>query len=723
VDRSSKHRARLALVVAALTVFAVLALPPIRGTAIPSRAIGFSSPVVVDPTHAYGEPDVKIAPGGTTWYDSGPWGTGTQRSIWNWSTDAGHTFHSLHSPAIGSPSESDTNVPCPNGFPPPCPGGGDTEISIDRSGKVYYADLAALTTLKVATWDPAAKSMNTDVIVNGQQGGNGYDRQWFANWDPAVRPADYTGPLPVNYLVYAEAEAGCCEAAAYTTDGTTYGGPTVEYSISLDGNAVIDQETGTVLEGVAIAGQSDIGVAILTRDPANPSDPALTSAQLVHIADTNDQSAGSYARCLLPIIALDQSDNAYVSWCTRNDNVTQSGDSNAWQIWYAYAPKPWTSWSAPIKLSRSPSNQNVMPWVVAGAGGRLAAVWYGTDDATHQPSVDDVHQSWDVYLAIVANANTSKPTITQVKVTRHPMHYGTICLEGLGCIEVQGNRNLADFFQVDEDPTNGAVIITYNDTSNELVQEVPPIPEGFVDHRGAPQVMVVRQNSGVGLLGTSVTGDPRTAKSITDGLYDATFDPVYSTSNIPETDLASVTVKADPLNPLNLKFDLYVGDLANPTNALSATRAGAIDYVVRFVGPAVVDPNTGAKNPIYFAAAELVPGGAFTFYAGEAESVDLCSVSACTPHVINYAAPPQGGILVTGSVVGTVSRYGKDYVEIVVPRAVLGGLSAGSLMESLSGYVLARNKSASLTITTAEAEGGITPIEVDGACCRDVTSP
>ena len=41
--------------------------------------------------------------------------------------------------------------------------------------------------------------------------------------------------------------------------------------------------------------------------------------------------------------------------------------------------------------------------------------------------------------------------------------------------------------------------------------------------------------------------------------------------------------------------------------------------------------------------------------------MDLCSVSACTPHVLNYPAPPQGGTLVTGSVVGTINKYGQDY--------------------------------------------------------------
>src|SRR6266511_4189162 len=47
-----------------------------------------------------------------------------------------------------------------------------------------------------------------------------------------------------------------------------------------------------------------------------------------------------------------------------------------------------------------------MPWSVAGSAGRLAAVWYGTSDGTHNPSSDDNHQAWDVYLSLVSAAST-----------------------------------------------------------------------------------------------------------------------------------------------------------------------------------------------------------------------------------------------------------------------------------------------------------------------------
>src|SRR5207245_6217685 len=121
-----------------------------------------------------------------------------------------------------------------------------------------YADLAALVSLKTATWDPSTKKMQTGFQGDAEQDANGYDRQWFAMWDPPTRPSGYTGPLPVNYLVYLEAVLGndqhCqtanCEGVSYSTDGLTYVPTTTAYDVGVDGNAVIDQQTGTVLEAI-----------------------------------------------------------------------------------------------------------------------------------------------------------------------------------------------------------------------------------------------------------------------------------------------------------------------------------------------------------------------------------------------------------------------------------------------------------------------------------------
>jgi hypothetical protein len=724
---------RVLISAAAFSLVAALAFQPSAGRAATTTpGITFGAPSIVDPVRTYGEPDVRTADDGTT-YVSGPWGTGTQRSIWNRSTDSGRTFLPMHQVPISSANESDTNHPGP--------GGGDTEISIDHTGKTYYADLAALTTLKVATWDESTKTMQTSVFGNTDQGLNGVDRQWFALWDPtdpqSVRDATgYTGPFPVNYLQYAEALIGCCQASAYSTDGLTYNGPTEEYTIANDGPTEIDQQTGTVLEAISKNSLSDVGVALLSRSSSQPaSDPSITQSQVIKIADLpldgttaapNDRMT---TRALFPVMAFDSARNAYVVWVTRAGG-SASQDSNAWQIFYsfAHASSGWTNWSAPRKISTPPSNTNIMPWAVAGAGGRLAVVWYGTNDAANNPSTTDVHQAWDVYLATITNAASGSPSIRQMKVTPHPMHYGTICLEGTGCIASQGNRNLADFFQVYYDRTDGAIEIAYDDTSNEFTQRVasgpgiPPPVDGAADHRGAPVVSLIKQNSGIGMFGTAVSGPRAGGSSISDPVGDAHFDPIYGPTPVPQLDLKGLNVH---ISGANLVFKLPVKSLQNLQAGLTATGSQAIDYVIRWSG-GPESSATGTRNPIYYAAVEVQASGSPEFFAGEAQSIELCSVSGCFPHLIEYPKPPYSGQFVNGKkVIIKVNRGQEQWWLITVPRSVVGNPAVGSRLHSFGAYTFARNKNASIPLTNTEAENGILPVEVDGVCCINaaLTSP
>jgi hypothetical protein len=718
-------RARVTVVLSVAAVLAATITFSVGGAgsrtaarAATSPGITFSAPAVVDTVHTLGEPDVKVDPSNTSrFYVSGPWGTGTQRSIWNFSEDGGRTFHPMHDTPLTSANQSDTQHTGP--------GGGDTEISIDHTGKVYYADLAALVSLKFATWDPSTRTLQTSFYAeNTDQGANGVDRQWFGLWDPpaaqasSVRAATgYTGPFPVNYLDYAEALAGCCQAAGWSTDGLNYHGPTVEYTVGDDGPVVVDQQTGTVIQAIGYDGNTDqVGVAILTRAPTQPgSDPALRVAHEVKIADL---PAGATVDALFPVIAIDKARNVYVAWVTRSDSST-SQDPNAWQIFYSYATAAsgWQTWSAPRQISSAPAVTNVMPWAVAGSAGRLAVVWYGTPDGAHQPSTEDNHQAWNVYLATISNAASATPTVTQVKATPHPMHYGTVCLEGLNCITIQGNRNLADFFEVGVDPKTGGIQIVYDDTSNELVQRIPQGPgvpppiDGSADHRGAPVVTLLRQNGGIGLFGTSVSGRKASATSMNDASGDAHFDPIYSpASNIPQLDLLGADVAS---SGSDVVFRLSAKDLHNLASAVSATGGQAVDYVFRWSGRPVADPTTGTRIPIYYAAVEVDGSGTPTYFAGTAVSYELCSVSGCFPHITDYPAPPDGGTAVTGKVTLT----SPNRFVIRVPRSVIGNPADGSTLESLGVYTYARNRSASSPITNAEAQGGVTPIAIDGVCC------
>jgi hypothetical protein len=703
---SRRHLIALLAAAALMLPLAAVSSSP----ASPAPSVTFGSAVIVDPIHTFGEPDVRIK--GNNVYVSGPWGTGTQRSLFEWSSDGGRTFRPLHSTPISSVNQSATMILGP--------GGGDTEISIDHNDKVYYSDLAALATLKMATWDPHTRTMETNTLTNLTDSSNTFDRQWFALWDPtnvaAVRKATgYTGPLPVNYLTW----NGGADESSYSTDGLQYPPSSMSVSVADDGALAIDQETGTVFQAISVDDTKDIGLLLRTRDAADPTDPALKKNKIVRIAD---MPAGTTQGVLFPLVSIDQARNVYVAWATNSDD-TVSKNGNGWQVWYSYATAAtgWTKFSKPVRLSSPPARMNVMPWLTAGAKGRIAAVWYGTEEAN---SLGDTHQAWDVYMAMVGDADTAKPAIEQVKVTRHPMHYGSICFAGTGCIAEQGNRNLADFFEVEVDPNDGAVVIVFDDTSNELVQTIPgtdtPLPspiEGIVDHRGAPVVTVIRQNGGIGLFGKPIVAASSFGPGrLTGKAGNADFDPAYGGEQVPSLDTQGLSLSAEG-NDLIFKLDIT--SLDDTSGALSTTGAQALDYVIRWVGEPVDSPN-GTRNPIYYAAAEVTDTGSPTFFAGTAQSNDLCSVSGCFPHLIVYPAPPLGGTSVTGALVQGAAGA-PDHWEIRVPRDVVGGPHDGTVLESLSVFTMARNKPASLPMTNVEEELGISPVVLDALCCVDTS--
>src|SRR3954449_13283613 len=110
-----------------LLVLAITACCALPATAA-AQGIGFEPPTIADPIHTFGEPDIGIDPQGRV-FVSGPTGTGTQRSVWFGSVDGGHSFRTI-SPGPPPSALAGTEAP---------PGGGDTDIAFDRSGKQYFS--------------------------------------------------------------------------------------------------------------------------------------------------------------------------------------------------------------------------------------------------------------------------------------------------------------------------------------------------------------------------------------------------------------------------------------------------------------------------------------------------------------------------------------------------------------------------------------------------------
>ena len=689
--------------VAALAV-PLLVAPAPGAQAATAPPIGFGPPTLVDPIHTFGEPDLAVDPQGRV-FASGPTGTGTQRSVWHGSVDGGNSFRLINPGPPPSALAGQTDAP----------GGGDTDIAFDRSSKQYFADLYALTCLRTAVTADGGATVAEEIYPAGCSGVPGADRQWLAVYDPAPgTPHDsaYVGPTPLVYMAYNNLTNGT--QWTKSSDGLTYVGapidPPTYAPFGADGYPAIDQQTGKLFQAAGSGNSVLLNICtpgvtgdLTCLDAPTAAAPNGDTSKLIHIADNLKGDPNT----LFCVLSMDSGRNLYVDFAVGSSNP---GDRQVF-VSAASAASGWTRWTTPVQVSQAPSNVNVFPWIKAGGPGRADAAWYGTD-AVADPSTN-AGQKWNVYmsqLVFPVDANNhvtgAAPAATMAKVSPHPNHYNSICLAGTGCIASQGNRNLADFFVVTADST-GAAMVVYPDTSNGLVQQgFTPANQQLVDHAGAPLVTVARQNSGLGLYGTPVSG-PSAAPTggIADPAGDALY-PVIGGRNVPGYDLLGTKLN---LSGSTLTIQQKVADLSNPATAIAAVPGAAnVQYVTRWQ----------LGDTIYYAAMENTAANQPSFYAGAAKSVDLCSVSACFPHVITYPEPGLGGSRESGRIdcPSSPSASNPCTMTITVNTADIGAPGASSLLESVGSYAFASTLPSG-AITNVNAQADNVPIEVDGACC------
>ena len=688
--------------------------------------IGFSTPTIVDPISTFGEPSVAVDPAGGNVFASGPTGTGVQRSQWETSSDGGQTFRIL-TPAAPPTAVQSTEDP---------PGGGDTDINFDRSGKSYFADLYALACLRVATSTNTGDDVQTS--PDGCSTYAGADRQWLSVYDPPPNiphQSAYAGPTPLVYLEYNNLVSGA--QWNKSNDGLSYTGaiagespgPQANYApFGADGYPQLDQQTGKVFQAAGLGnpnGTSDLLLNIGTPDaqgnltfldaPTAASGGSGNTGNLIHIADNLPGSPDT----LFTVLSFDSARNLYVVW-----DISGS-KPNQWQTFVAAASAAsgWKKWTKPFQVSNGSTTTgdavNVFPWIKAGGPGRADAVWYGSN-VSADPSTD-AGQAWNVFMSQVvfpvgANGaiNGAAPSTTLVKVSPHPMHYQDVCQLGTDCITVQGNRNLADFFTVTIN-RQGAAQVIYDDTSNGLSQTgFEPGGNQSVDHAGAPLVTVATQTSGLSLFGKQLSGPsnaPTTGMSHPSG--QARY-PVISGSEVAGMDLLGTSLSLNQ-TAKTLTVTDKVLDLSNPA-ATAAQIPGTtlLEYVTRWQ----------MHNTIYYAAMSNTAANEPSFYSGAAASVDLCSVSACYPHVLTYPEANAGGTSETGGVKcpTTPSVSTPCTITITVNTADIGNPSSASSLQEVGTYAFATSHPQGAT-TDAQAQADNLPLEIDGVCCFNFGAP
>jgi hypothetical protein len=697
VRRSHSRLAALAALAVTATALALSATPSPAATEPP---VTFGVPRVVDPIHAYGEPNMIVNPNGTI-HASGPQGTGVQRSVWNISVDGGDSYRLAQATQCGEPflslgvcgKDLGDVYGTSGAFPSKSdlgPGGGDTEIAADHLGHVYYNDLYALTCFSASYTEDDGKTIQSSPAGCSHPGG---DREWMALYDPL--PSDntispYTGPKPLLYMEYADQAVG--DRVDYTTDGTDYhvGDMAGEYCDGTQGHnpnhgvPLVDQHTGDFL-GLCSDQGGGLALAIGVPDAAGHLTFHFTTA--VPAEDTADPET------LFPILTEDTARNLYAVWI----------DHDNYRVHYAWAPpganNEWTQWSPVRTIDKPPSNTNLFPWAKAGGDGILDVAWYGTDKTLAELGSDgpsaQLNQVWDVFFSQVDHANTATPNVVQVKATPHPMHYNDICMLGTLCISAQGNRNQADFFKLTIDP-NGRAQIIYTDSSNRLSQANGS--DTGADHQGAPLDVVIRQRTGLNAwTGQPLTADDVTtpALGVTDPKGDALFKPLGGT-NVPQADVTYLGMDYTG-EDLKIRLDVEgtpVGGIASKGNVPFA------QLIVRWqVG-----------DTLYHAGIEgSAQGGVFRAFAGPTKSVDLCSVSGCKPNYLDYRADPTAPQPTV-----TAAGDGPVTYTITVPAAAIGSPKSDALFEGVMAFAAMAPRPAEVPLDNPSAEADEVNLQIEG---------
>src|SRR5437588_11663974 len=317
-------------------------------------SIGFSVPSVADPIHGWGEPTIGVDPVSGV-FVSGPTGTGTQRSVWEGSVDGGQTFRVI------TPTAPPTSV---QSFEDP-PGGGDTDLNFDHTGKVYFTDLYALTCDRTATTSDYGATVADS--FDGCGTGVGSDRPWLAVYDPPAgtpHRSAYTGPTPLIYEEYNnlvgpgpnsggqwnKSTDGLAHSNA--TNGVTPATEAVYSPFGPDGYPAIDQQTGKVLQAAGFPngdGTYDLLLNIGTPDaagdltfldaPTSSGGGGPNYGNLIHIADNLPGSPDT----LFTVASMDRARNLFVAWSL---NTSAPGQPQVFVSASSAAPG-WRTWTKP----------------------------------------------------------------------------------------------------------------------------------------------------------------------------------------------------------------------------------------------------------------------------------------------------------------------------------------------------------------------------------------
>ena len=437
----------------------------VRSAASAHATMRFAPPTLVDPQMWVAMPSLWAAEDGTI-FVTAPWGlTSTTSFVWR-SKNRGSSFELLDDRVAGIAVDP-RRRPCSESS-----GGGDTDIVVDRTGTVYQSDAEAAN-VAVAVSNDNGDTWRCNALAASVPE---QDRPWLA---PAPN-ADGPGPNDDAYLAYRDLASG----------GVPVGETIKPLQLHLDATS----DGGTTWHARNTTATGIVGATgPLFAAPDGTLYQTFQSVTSVWIARYSDGGAtaesievsrrfGSPANIWLAG-DVDAAGNVYVAWAeegTFDILVSRSSDRG-------------DHWSEPLRVSPPASETSVMPWLAAGKAGDVALGWYGTSTRAHPESASGAR--WHVWVARSLNAASPSPRFETARMSETPMHFGSLCLQGLTCTD----RRFGEFFEIDIAP-DGALVAVFDDAGR-----IATTSDGVTP---GPFVTFMRQVSGIGMRSATTANAP-----------------------------------------------------------------------------------------------------------------------------------------------------------------------------------------------------------------------
>ncbi|MEA2133732.1 MAG: hypothetical protein QOC68_1641 [Solirubrobacteraceae bacterium] len=530
-----------------------------------ANGLGFSASVPADPQRDAGEPLIEIDKAGNS-YTCGPTGFSNAAEYAQVSTDGGDQFHLLGEPPRGQIGLG---------------GGGDCSIATAPDANpqskfnLAYSGLGPLTGFAVSRSSDNGRTFDPDPDSNSVPG---VDRQWQVFLDENTVLLNYTRQAPRQVIVQKSTDGGLTYApggVAATPQNPSFPGPMRSLPAQFNPDSA---HPNTRVAYFSWNDGTNINLSVSTdggdtwkdcRAATSPGEPTLFTTSDSDSAGTIYIAYGENAKFHTYVTSLDASE---LGDCDEPvDPVFTIATED---------PKTNPGFSTPVQVDRGKVRSTVFPWLTAGGDpGRVAVAFYGTE-TDGDPNMGDFKASWNVYVNQSVNAAGAGADFSQVKATTHPVHYDSICLNGLGCDVSGGDRSLADFFAIDYDPVRKNLQVVYDTTYKK--------PGEAAGHVATPTV--VTQTAGPSLGGGSLTQPkPDVVRSVSDDPagdafsdYSSLGPPPGARTPQPAADFRSAGIGPGPAGGITVTMKLNSLSDAALAQALADTNAPRLLWVFRF---------------------------------------------------------------------------------------------------------------------------------------------